>query len=615
MILDHVSSPADIRGLDIPHLRTLAAECRQVILDTCSINGGHLASNLGAVELTIALHMTLDTPTDQLVWDVGHQGYTHKLLTGRYSSFSTLRQCGGISGFVNPSESPYDTFLAGHASTSLSMAAGLLAARRLDGGHQRVVAVIGDGALSGGMALEALNNLGRAHGQCLVILNDNAMSISRSVGGMAWALNRLRTRPWYVRAREHALIGRSLRWLRTLLKRLYLPTIFFEELGFRYFGVVDGHDIGKLIEAINMVKDIQQPVVLQVLTVKGKGYDLAERQPAHFHGVAPFLIENGLSKTEKSMPTYSDVFGETLMRLAETDPRIVAITAAMMDGTGLAEFAKRFPDRCYDVGIAEQHAVGMAASLANRGYKPYVAVYSTFLQRAYDQIVNDVGIGGQPVRFAIDRAGLVSDDGPTHQGIFDVGFLKSVPGMTVCSPCDRVDLVRMLELSAVASGPFAVRYPKDAAWDLSEVLGERPPMTVGTGAVVAEGSDVAIVSLGPVLKAALEARNILTGEGIQACVADLRFAQPLDSALLTRLAGTCRAVLVAEETTRSTGVYDAVVEVLTRAGMNVAGIGRCGVPDAYPLQDKRAHLLTTYQLDAPGLASAARALLAGADAQ
>jgi 1-deoxy-D-xylulose-5-phosphate synthase len=613
LILDHIASPADIRGLGIPELRTLAAECRQVILDTCSTNGGHLASNLGAVELTIALHMTLDTPTDQLVWDVGHQCYTHKLLTGRYKSFSTLRQCGGISGFVNPNESPYDTFLAGHASTSLSIATGLVAARHLDGGNQRVVAVIGDGALSGGMALEALNNLGRAHGQCLVILNHNDMSISRSVGGMARALNRLRTRAWYLRVRESPLVGRRLRWLRTLLKRLYLPTIFFEELGFRYFGVVDGHDIGGLIEAIDMVKDIQQPVVLQVVTVKGKGYELAERQPSQFHGVAPFVIDNGLSKQEQSMPTYSDIFGETLIRLAETDPRIVAITAAMMDGTGLAEFARRFPDRCYDVGIAEQHAVGMAASLASQGYKPYVAVYSTFLQRAYDQIVHDVGIGGLPVRFAVDRAGLVSDDGPTHQGVFDVGFLKSVPGMTLCSPGDRADLVRMLELSALATGPFAIRYPKDVACDLSEQLGERPSMVPGTGVIVADGGDVAIVSLGPVLRSTLEARKVLAGDGVQVCVADLRFAQPLDTGLLTRLAGTCRAVLLAEETTRSTGIYDAVVEALVRSGMNISCIGRCGVPDAFPVQDKRAHLLSTYQLDAQGLARAAQALLAGAD--
>jgi 1-deoxy-D-xylulose-5-phosphate synthase len=613
LILEHVASPADIRGLDAAELRALAAECRQVILDTCSTNGGHLASNLGAVELTIALHMTLDTPTDQLVWDVGHQCYTHKLLTGRYASFGTLRQCGGISGFVNPSESPYDTFLAGHASTSLSIAAGLVAARHLEGGNQRVVAVIGDGALSGGMALEALNNLGRAHGQCLVILNHNDMSISRSVGGMAQALNRLRTRTWYLRARESPLVGRGLRWLRTLLKRLYLPTIFFEELGFRYFGVVDGHDIRKLMEAIDMVKDIQQPVVLQVVTVKGKGYELAERQPSQFHGVVPFLIDNGLSKLEKPMPTYSEVFGETLIRLAETDPRIVAITAAMMDGTGLAEFARRFPDRCYDVGIAEQHAVGMAASLASRGYKPYVAIYSTFLQRAYDQIVHDVGIGGLPVRFAIDRAGLVSDDGPTHQGVFDVGFLKSVPGMTVCSPGDRADLVRMLGLSATATGPFAIRYPKDVAYDLGEQLGERSPMTPGTGVVVAEGSDVAIVSLGPVLRSALEARKILAGDGVRACVVDLRFAQPLDTGLLTRLAGSCRAVLLAEETTRSTGVYDAVVEALACSGMSIARIGRCGVPDAFPAQDKRAHLLSSYQLDGEGLARAAHALLAGVD--
>jgi 1-deoxy-D-xylulose-5-phosphate synthase len=329
--------------------------------------------------------------------------------------------------------------------------------------------------------------------------------------------------------------------------------------------------------------------------------------------VAPFLVENGLNKEEKSMPSYSDVFGETLIRLAETDPRIVAITAAMIDGTGLAEFARRFPDRCYDVGIAEQHAVGMAASLASRGFKPYVAVYSTFLQRAYDQIVHDVGIGGLPVRFAIDRAGLVSDDGPTHQGVFDVGFLRSVPGMIVCSPGDRADLVRMLELSAAATGPFAIRYPKDVAYDLTEQLGERLPMTPGTGVIVADGSDIAIVSLGPVLRSVLEARKILAGEGVHACVADLRFAQPLDTGLLIRLAGTCRAVLLAEETTRSTGVYDTVVEALVRSGMNISCVGRCGIPDAFPVQDKRAHLLSTYQLDAEGLARAAHALLAGAD--
>jgi len=609
LILENVSSPADIRGMDVPELQRLAGECRQVILDTCSTNGGHLGSNLGAVELTIALHVALDTPTDQLVWDVGHQCYTQKLLTGRYQSFKTLRQCGGISGFVNPAESPYDTFLAGHASTSLSIAAGLIAARHLQGGHQRIVAVIGDGALSGGMAMEALNNLGRAHGQCLVILNHNDMSISRSVGGMAWALNRLRTRPWYVRAREHALIGRSLRWLRTLLKRLYLPTIFFEELGFRYFGVVDGHDIGKLIGAIDMVKDIQQPVVLQVVTMKGKGYELAERQPSQFHGVAPFLIENGLSRQEKGLPTYSEVFGETMVRLAEADERIVAITAAMMDGTGLTEFAKRFPDRCFDVGIAEQHAVGMAASLAKQGFKPYVAVYSTFLQRAYDQLIHDVGISGLPVRFALDRAGLVSDDGPTHQGIFDVGYLKSVPGMTVCSPGDRVDLVRMLELSLNATGPFAVRYPKDVAWDLSEELGERPAMAAGVGSVVAGGSDIAIVTLGPVLRSALEARKLLASEGIQAGVVDLRFVQPMDTGLLERLAGSCRTVLVAEETTRSTGIYDTILEVLVRAGMDIARIGRSGPADAFPAQDKRSHLLSVYGLDAPGLVRAAHALL------
>ncbi|MHB8071347.1 MAG: 1-deoxy-D-xylulose-5-phosphate synthase [Candidatus Cryosericum sp.] len=612
MILDHIDSPSDIRGLDVSQLQALAAECRQVILDTCSTNGGHLASNLGVVELTIALHMTLNTPTDQLVWDVGHQCYTHKLLTGRYKEFSTLRQCGGISGFVNPAESPYDTFLAGHASTSLSIAAGLVAARRLNGGKQRVVAVIGDGALSGGMAMEALNNLGRAKGQCLVVLNHNDMSISRSVGGMARALNRLRTRSWYLRARESPLVGRGLHWLRTLLKRLYLPTIFFEELGFRYFGVVDGHDMGKLIEAIDMVKDIQQPVVLQVLTVKGKGYELAERQPSQFHGVVPFLIENGLSKQEKSLPTYSEVFGETLTRLAETDPRIVAITAAMMDGTGLAEFAKRFPERCFDVGIAEQHAVGMAASLAKQGFKPYVAVYSTFLQRAYDQIVHDVGIAGLPVRFAVDRAGLVSDDGPTHQGIFDIGFLTSVPGVTLCSPGDREDLVQMLELSATAQGPFAIRYPKDAAYDLSKQLGARSPVLPGKGVVVAPGKDVTIVSFGPILKSALEARLLLADQDIDAGVVDLRFAAPLDIELLRTLAGSTGAVLVAEEATRSAGIYDRVFQTLVGAGMSALRIGRCGVPDVFPLQDKRGRLLSTYGLDAQGMAAAARALVTGA---
>ena len=611
MILDHIESPADIRGMGVAELKQLAAECRRVILDTCSVNGGHLASNLGVVELTIAIHKALDTPVDQLVWDVGHQCYTHKLLTGRYSRFGTLRQCGGISGFVNPTESPYDTFFAGHASTSLSIAAGLVAARELSGGSQRVVAVIGDGALSGGMALEALNNLGRFKGQCLVILNDNAMSISRSVGGMAWALDRLRTRTWYLRVRETLFVKRWLHWLRTLLKRLYMPTVFFEELGFRYFGVIDGHDIGKLTQAIDMVKDIQQPVVLQVATVKGKGYELAERRPTAFHGVAPFLIENGLSREEKSLLSYSEVFGETMIRLAERNPRIVAVTAAMMDGTGLAEFAARFPDRCFDVGIAEQHAVGFAASLAKQGYKPYVAVYSTFLQRAYDQLIHDVGIAGLPVCFAVDRAGLVSDDGPTHQGVFDLGYLASVPGMTVCSPGDRTDLARMLELSLDTDGPFAVRYPKDAAYDLSDELGNRPPMTVGKGALIASGSDVTIVSLGPVLRNALYACRELRNKGISAGLVDLRFAKPLDEELLQELAQSTGAVLVAEEAAKSTGVYDTVFEVLVRSGLPSGRIGRRGVPDAFPTLDKRGHLLSSYGLDADGLAAGALALLAG----
>lgn len=613
MILDHVSSPSDIRRMNVSELRQLAAECRHVILETCSANGGHLASNLGAVELSIAVHYCLNTPTDQLVWDVGHQCYTHKLLTGRYREFSTLRQCGGISGFINPRESPYDTFLVGHSSTSLSVLAGLMAARRLNGGTQRIAAIIGDGALSGGMALEALNNIGRAHGQCLIILNHNDMSISRSVGGMARVLNRLRTRSWYLRAREMPFIGKGLRWLRTLLKRMYLPTVLFEEMGYRYFGVVDGHDLSKLIEAIDMVKDIQQPVVLQVVTIKGKGYELAEERPAKFHGVAPFLIENGLSKQEKTMPTYSDVFGRTLVRLAEKDPRIVAITAAMTDGTGLTEFARRFPDRFFDVGIAEQHAVGMAASMAKQGFKPYVAIYSTFLQRAYDQIVHDVAISGLPVRFALDRSGLVSDDGPTHQGIFDIGYLSSVPGMMICSPGDRVDMVRMLELSAKAQGPFAIRYPKDVAYDLTDTFGERSVMKEGTAVMTTGGGgDVAIVALGPVVHNALAAQNILAQRGIQACVVDLRFARPLDADLLTWLASTCHAVLVAEETTRSAGIFDAVTEILVAGGMKTTSIGRCGVPDGFPAQDKRLHLLSIYQLDAEGLARSAQALLQAA---
>ncbi len=599
--------------MNVSELRQLAAECRHVILETCSANGGHLASNLGAVELSIAVHYCLNTPTDQLVWDVGHQCYTHKLLTGRYREFSTLRQCGGISGFINPRESPYDTFLVGHSSTSLSVLAGLMAARRLNGGTQRIAAIIGDGALSGGMALEALNNIGRAHGQCLIILNHNDMSISRSVGGMARVLNRLRTRSWYLRAREMPFIGKGLRWLRTLLKRMYLPTVLFEEMGYRYFGVVDGHDLSKLIEAIDMVKDIQQPVVLQVVTIKGKGYELAEERPAKFHGVAPFLIENGLSKQEKTMPTYSDVFGRTLVRLAEKDPRIVAITAAMTDGTGLTEFARRFPDRFFDVGIAEQHAVGMAASMAKQGFKPYVAIYSTFLQRAYDQIVHDVAISGLPVRFALDRSGLVSDDGPTHQGIFDIGYLSSVPGMMICSPGDRVDMVRMLELSAKAQGPFAIRYPKDVAYDLTDTFGERSVMKEGTAVMTTGGGgDVAIVALGPVVHNALAAQNILAQRGIQACVVDLRFARPLDADLLTWLASTCHAVLVAEETTRSAGIFDAVTEILVAGGMKTTSIGRCGVPDGFPAQDKRLHLLSIYQLDAEGLARSAQALLQAA---
>ncbi|MCL5026060.1 MAG: 1-deoxy-D-xylulose-5-phosphate synthase, partial [Chloroflexi bacterium] len=487
MLLENVNSPADLKRLSIDELKILAEEIRQSLLDTVTRTGGHLASNLGAVELTLALHTVFDTPRDKIVWDVGHQSYVHKVLTGRRRQFDTLRQYGGMSGFPCPDESPHDAFGAGHASTSISAALGLAVARDLKGEDSHIIAVIGDGAMTGGLAYEGLNNAGQIATRLIVLLNDNGMSISSNVGAIAKHLNRLRSDPRYSRAKKRfELVVRSLplgefvlegvRRVKNGLKGLVMPTLLWEQLGFTYLGPIDGHDLRLLQETLRQAKTFDDPTVVHVVTKKGKGYYPAEEDAVSFHGVAP----NGTKKA--AAPSYTKVFSDTLIRLARANPHVVAITAAMPDGTGLVPFAKEFPNRFFDVGIAEEHAVTFAAGLARQGIRPVVAIYSTFLQRAYDQVVHDVCMQNLPVVFAIDRAGIVGDDGRTHQGAFDIAFLRHIPEMVVMAPRDENELQHMLATALEHNGPVAIRYPRGSGVGVP-LDGRLTPIPIGRAEV------------------------------------------------------------------------------------------------------------------------------------
>lgn len=599
-IIDKVGEPKDLKKLGPAELSQLADEIRQLLVETVTQTGGHLASNLGVVELTLALHSVFDSPRDKIVWDVGHQAYVHKLLTGRKERFSTIRQYGGLSGFPDPRESPHDAFGSGHASTSVSAALGIAVARDLKGEDYHVVAVTGDGAMTGGLALEGINNAGHLGTRLIVVLNDNQMSISPNVGALAKHLNRLRTDPRYHQAKadvERALmrvplgqeIVHALKRVKQSVKGLVIPTMFWEELGFTYVGPVDGHNIEHLRETLTLAKAVQRPVIVHVISTKGKGYTPAEQDAVAFHGVAP----NGSGKS--SAPSYSKVFGDTLLKIARQDSRVVAITAAMCDGTGLVKFASELPGRFFDVGIAEEHAVTFAAGLAIRGVKPVVAIYSTFLQRAYDQIAHDVCAQNLPVLFCLDRAGIVGDDGRTHQGAFDLSYLRHLPNMVVMAPKDENELQRMLWTGIGLDCPAAIRYPRGAG--VGVPLDNKPtPIRVGEAEVLRTGRDVAILAIGYAVQPALRAADILERKGIQASVVNARFVKPLDVRLIVNLAYRIKRLVTVEENALAGGFGSAVLELLEDQNVHDVHVKRIGLPDEFIEHGTQQMLRENYRL-------------------
>jgi 1-deoxy-D-xylulose-5-phosphate synthase len=611
-LLDTIKSPADLKALSIDRLPTLAQEIRQRLIDTVAVTGGHLASNLGVVELTIALHYVFDGPRDKIVWDVGHQAYTHKLLTGRGDRFHTLRQRGGISGFTRRSESEHDPWGAGHGSTAISAALGFALARQLRGSSEAVVAVVGDGALTGGVAFEGLNNAGRLKENMIVVLNDNQFSISPNVGALHAYLDRFRTDPLYLRAKENLedvlhrlpageLVLDAIRRFKGGIKQLFIPGMLFEDLGFTYLGPVDGHSIRLLVETLRQARKVRGPVLVHVITQKGRGYPPAENDASRFHGTPPYKVETG-EPLASSGPTYSDVFGDALVRLAERDERIVAITAAMCDGTGLAEFASKFPNRFFDVGMAEQHAVLLAGSLAAAGMRPVVAIYSTFLQRAFDQIVHDICLQRLPVVFMIDRAGLVGEDGPTHHGAFDLAYLRLVPELVVAAPRDLTELAAMLRLALSHDGPVAIRYPRGKGANPPADLPD--PIPFGRAELLRSGDDVGLIAIGSMGAVALEAAQLLEREGISAAVLDARFAKPLDADSIRSLAERTGCLVTIEEGNLSGGFGSAVLELLAAQGLGGTAVKCLGIPDAYVEHGPRSALLESLGLSAAGIARA-----------
>jgi 1-deoxy-D-xylulose-5-phosphate synthase len=603
-VLERVDSPARLRELSRQELSQLARELREELVRTVSVTGGHLASNLGVVELTLALHRVLDSPRDKIVWDVGHQAYVHKLLTGRRERFATLRQKGGLSGYTDRSESPHDPFGAGHASTSISAALGLATARDLAGEDYHVVAVIGDGALSGGMAFEALNNAGQMRRRLIVVLNDNAMAISPSVGALARSLRRLRLSRRYSRAKEGAeqvvtrLPGGRPLWaaskrVKNMLKGLLIPTMIWEELGFTYIGPVDGHNLRELEDALGRAREYRdKPAFVHVVTKKGKGYPPAEEDAVSYHGVAP-----GNGAREEFPPTYSQVFGETMLRLAHEEPRLIAITAAMSDGTGLKLMARELPERVFDVGICEQHAVALAAGMAKGGLRPVVGIYSTFLQRAYDQLFHEVALQGLPVVFLVDRAGLVGADGPTHHGLYDIAYLRHLADFTIAAPADRGELAGMLRLALEKGGPWAIRYPRERAPEADFSDG---PVEVGRAAILRRGAKGAILALGATVAAAMEAAHTLEKEGITVTVASARFAKPIDKACLEDLLAGHPWVMTLEDHVGPGGFGSAVLECAAANGHDLRKIGCVAVPQEFVEHDTRQA-----QLDCAGLTAGA----------
>lgn len=608
-LLDSVNGPSDIHPFSLEQLEQLSQEVRQEIITTIKRIGGHYASNLGAVELTVALHKMFNSPQDKIVWDVGHQAYPHKILTGRRDRFGTIRQYGGLSGFLSREESEHDCFGAGHASTSISAAFGMAVARDLKGEDNHVIAVIGDGALTGGMAYEALNNAGNSDHRFIVILNDNEMSIAPNVGAMSKYLYNVRTDPRYHSAKamaEKALGnvpfgGKILdlgKHFKDSIKEFSMPTMIWEELGFVYLGPVDGHDIGALLTVFEAAKQSRCPVFIHVLTVKGKGHDQAEEDAVKWHAVAAPSSPGAPTPTA---PKFQDVFAQSLIKIAREDKNVVAITAAMPDGTSLNQFAKVFPDRMFDVGIAEQHAVTFAAGLATQGIKPVVAIYSTFMQRAYDQVIHDVCIQNLPVVFAMDRGGIVGDDGRTHQGTFDISYLRPVPNLVLMAPSDENEMQHMVYTAYKHDGPIAFRYPRGNGYDVP-MDAEFKELPIGKAVVMREGRDLAILAYGNPVHAALAAAELLAKDGIQATVVNARFAKPLDEELLAGTISKFSRVITVEEGSIPGGFGDAVLEFFhSHSSLKEPKIRIIGLPDAYIDHGPQALYRDRFNLTAEGI--------------
>ncbi|MFC1988236.1 1-deoxy-D-xylulose-5-phosphate synthase [Chloroflexota bacterium] len=619
-LLTRINSPVDLKLLTRQELEQLAAEIREELVKVVSTNGGHLASNLGVVELTIALHRVYDSPKDKIIWDVGHQAYTHKLLTGRRTLFTSLRQHGGLSGFTSRSESEHDPFGAGHASTSVSAALGMAIARDLSGDDCHVLAVIGDGAITGGMALEALNQAGHLGSRLTVVLNDNGMSISPTVGALARMLGKVRFNHRYRKAKEKS--WRLLRhlplsdWLWQVshmiengAKGAFMPTTLWEELGFTYMGPFDGHDTRELETALSRARDYSlKPVLLHVVTTKGKGYLPAEGDAVYFHGVS------AKSAAAKAIPTYSEVFAQTMLRLVRENPRLVVITPAMPEGTCLGPVQSEFPERVFDVGICEQHAVTFAAGLATQGYIPVIAIYSTFLQRAFDQIIHDVCLQDLPMVFAIDRGGIVGDDGKTHQGTFDLSYLTLVPDLIVSAPKDENELRHLLYTAVESKHPMAVRYPRSSGLGV-ELDTELHSIPIGKGEVLRQGEDVAIVAIGVMVTSALEAAQKLALRGIEATVINARFAKPLDIELISDLASRIKLIVTVEENALSGGFGSIVVSYLQEAGINDVQVTNIGLPDEFVEHGSQTILRAKYGLDADGIVKQVLALFPALDSR
>ncbi|HEY5522737.1 MAG TPA: 1-deoxy-D-xylulose-5-phosphate synthase [Desulfuromonadaceae bacterium] len=615
MLLETINSPSDLKKLKPEQLPALAAEVRKFLLETVSTTGGHLGSNLGTVELSIALHYCFNSPSDKIIWDVGHQAYTHKILTGRRDRFHTQRQYKGISGFPKRCESEHDAFGVGHSSTSISAALGMAAAASLDGKRNHSIAVIGDGSLTGGMAFEALNQAGHLKKNLIVILNDNEMSISKNVGAFSAFISRKMTGRYYRDLKKEMQgllknipafgtdILQFARRAENSLKGFLTPGSLFEALGFDYLGPLDGHNLPQLIDVFKNINELDGPLLVHIMTTKGKGYKPAEETPSKYHGVGVFDVATGKGTAKPAVKSYTDLFGETLVQLAAEDSKIIAITAAMQDGTGLNQFSQRFPERFFDVGIAEQHAMTFAAGLAADGFRPVVAIYSTFVQRAYDQVFHDICLQHLPVTIAMDRAGLVGDDGPTHHGAFDLSYLRHLPGITVMAPKDENELRHLLKTAIYSGLPMALRYPRGAGYGV-ELDSELKCLEIGKGEQLLDGNDLTIIAIGATVYPALQAADALRLKGVSAGVVNARFVKPLDAELIMGVARRTGRIMTVEENALQGGFGTAVLELLYDNNLQDVRVRRLGLPDHYIEQGSQAQLRKDVGIDAEGITAA-----------